>query len=181
MKEYILEIKKVIPKVLCEKIIKYFDEDLNPATTTGYGVNKDVRNCDTRSLFYTKSFGQQICAAAVKEKILDCGHHYEKKHGISLEKISELNLLKYEKNEHKAGFNFHEDFGPNVTERHLSISICLNNEFEGGEFVFDLPGGHFTVPQNIGDAIVFPSNFMFRHSVNKITKGIRYALVSWVI
>jgi len=181
MKEFILEIKKIIPQSFCKKIISYFDNDYEDAGTTGSGVNKNIRNCLTRSLFETKFFGQKICLNAVKEKIFDCVHHYEKDRVIGIKKISQLDLLRYDANEYEAGYHFHKDFGLTCSERHLSISICLNNEYEGGEFVFKLPSEHYVVPQNVGDAIVFPSNFMFPHQVNKVTKGTRYALIGWVI
>ena len=182
MKEYILQVKKIIPSKFCEKIISYFDHSYDDALTVGSsGANKDIRNCVTRSLLETKSFGEKICLNAIKEKIFHCVDHYKKKHDIRINKISQLDLLKYDANEFKAGYDFHQDFGSKVTERHLSISICLNNEYEGGEFVFDIPEGHYTIPQNVGDAVIFPSNFMFPHQVNKITKGTRYALIGWVI
>ena len=180
MKEYILEVKKIIPQVVCNKIISYFDNDYDDAATV-QGTDKNVRNCLTRSLLETKSFGQTICANVVKEKIFQCVDHYKKKHKIYIDRISQLDILRYDANEYKAGYSFHEDFGSKVSNRHLSISICLNNKYEGGEFVFDIPGGHYTVPQNVGDAVIFPSNFMFPHQVNKITKGRRYALIGWVI
>jgi predicted 2-oxoglutarate/Fe(II)-dependent dioxygenase YbiX len=181
MKEYILEVKKTIPSVFCKKIISYFDNNYNNAGTVGLGVNKNIRNCLTRSLLETKSLGEKICLNAVKEKIFQCVNHYKNKNDIHIEKISQLDILKYEANEFKAGYDFHQDFGHKCSERHLSISICLNNEYEGGEFVFDIPGGHYTVPQNVGDAVIFPSNFMFPHQVNKVTRGTRYALIGWVI
>ena len=181
MKEYILEVKKIIPQNFCKKIISYFDNNYEDAGTTGQGINKNVRNCLTRTLLETKSLGEKICLNAVKEKIFDCAQHYGNKHKTHIEKISQLDILRYDKNEFKAGYNFHTDFGHKCSERHLSISICLNNEYEGGEFVFDIPGGHYTIPQNVGDAVIFPSNFMFPHQVNKVTKGTRYALIGWVI
>tara|TARA_R100001509_G_scaffold36566_1_gene19634 strand:+ start:1605 stop:2150 length:546 start_codon:yes stop_codon:yes gene_type:complete len=181
MKEYILEIKKIIPKTFCEKIISYFDKDYIEAGTVGAGIDKNIRNCLTRSILEPKTFGEIICTNAVQEKIFHCVKHYTEKHSVDIQKISQLDILKYESNDHKAGYNFHKDFGLKVSERHLSISICLNNDYEGGEFVFDIPSGHYTVPQNVGDAVVFPSNFMFPHQVNKITKGTRYALIGWVI
>jgi len=180
MKEYILDVKKLIPQTFCKKIISYFDSDYEDARTVG-GVSKDTRNCVSRNILETKTFGEKICLNAVQEKIFECVQHYKNKHDIHIEKISQLDILKYEKNDHQAGYKFHQDFGPTVTERHLSISVCLNNEYEGGEFVFDLPSGNHVVPQNIGDAVIFPSNFMFSHQVNKITKGTRYALIGWVI
>ena len=181
MKEYILEVKKIIPQTFCKKIISYFDNNYRDAGTTGSGINKNIRNCLTRSFFDTKSFGEKLCLNAVQEKIFDCVKHYQKKYDINIEKISQLDILRYDANEFKAGYDFHQDFGREVTERHLSISICLNNEYKGGEFVFNIPGGHYTIPQNVGDAVIFPSNFMFPHQVNKVTKGTRFALIGWVI
>lgn len=181
MKQYILEVKKIIPQTFCKKIITYFDNNYNEAGTVGSGVNKNIRNCLTRSLLQPKSFGETICSNAIKEKIFNCVEHYKNKHDISIEKISQLDLLRYDANEFKAGYDFHRDFGLQCSERHLSISICLNNEYEGGEFVFDIPEGQYVVPQNVGDAVIFPSNFMFPHQVNKVTKGTRYAIIGWVI
>lgn len=183
MKEYILEVKKIIPKIVCKKIINYFDNNFKDALIQGDGLNKDIRNCLTRSVLYPKTFGEVICSNVIKEKIFECVQHYQNKFNrIHISKISQLDFLKYETNKHKAGYKFHEDFGLDVSERHLSISICLNNEYEGGEFVFLLnDGSHFTIPQNTGDAVIFPSNFMFPHQVNKVTNGTRYALIGWVI
>tara|TARA_R100001460_G_scaffold90643_1_gene132342 strand:- start:7138 stop:7683 length:546 start_codon:yes stop_codon:yes gene_type:complete len=180
MKEYILEVKKIIPSHICKKIISYFDNNSFDASTTGSGVNKNIRNCTTRSLFETKTFGEKICSNVAQEKIFECVEHYTKKHNLAIKKISQLDILKYECNTFNAGYEFHQDFGFSCTERHLSISICLNNNFTGGEFVFDIPGGTYVLPQNEGDAVIFPSNFMFPHQVNKITAGTRYALIGWV-
>ena len=66
MKEYILEVKKIIPQTFCKKIISYFDNNYEDAGTTGSGVNKDIRNCLTRSLLQTNSFGEKICLNSIK-------------------------------------------------------------------------------------------------------------------
>ena len=175
MQEYILEIKKLIPQNFCEKIISYFDKDYDDAGTVS-GVNKNIRNCLTRSVLDTKTFGEKLCSNATKEVIFNCVSQYTKKFNrVQIEKISQLDILKYESNNFDAGYHFHTDFGYKCTER------ALSNDFEGGEFVFDLPSGEFCVPQNIGDAIIFPSNFMFPHQVNKVKKGTRYALIGWVV
>lgn len=182
MKEFILEIKKIIPQSFCEKIIHYFDHDYIDAGTTGHGVNKNIRNCLTRSILNTKTFGEKICSNATQEIIYSCVERYrERFNSLRIQKISQLDLLKYEANEHEAGFNFHTDFGDNALNRHLSISICLNNKYTGGEFIFDTPQGEYLIPQNVGDAVIFPSNFMFPHQVNKVQTGVRYALIGWVV
>ena len=151
------------------------------AGTTGNGVNKNIRNCTTRNILNTSTFGEKMCSTIAQQKIFECVAHYKNKYNINIEEISQLDLLKYECNNFDAGYDFHQDFGRSCTQRHLSVSVCLNNTFTGGEFVFDLPDGKYVLPQNEGDAVVFPSNFMFPHQVNKITSGIRYALIGWVL
>ncbi len=182
MKKYIKEIRKVIPSKVCQKIIKYFGNDFDDASTVG-GVDKDVRNCVTRSILQPKSFGQRIVSNYVQSKFYEIADNYSKDHeAFHFEKISQLDLLMYETNNHKVGYDFHKDFGSTVTERHISISLNLNDTFEGGEFVFDLGNGSLEqYVQGAGDAVIFPSNFIFPHRVNKITKGTRYALIGWVV
>ena len=31
-----------------------------------------------------------------------------------------------------------------------------------------------------GDVLVFPSNFLYPHKVEPVTKGLRYSIISWV-
>jgi predicted 2-oxoglutarate/Fe(II)-dependent dioxygenase YbiX len=180
MREYILDIKKLIPNNVCKKTISYFDNKFEDAKTVA-GLNKKTRNCMTRSLLEPSTFGEKLMLNYLKSKIFSAAEIYKDKFPyLAFEKISQLDILKYENNEHNVGYKFHKDFGTKTNERHISISICLNNEFEGGEFVFDIEP-QLQLPQNVGDAVIFPSNFMFPHQVNPITSGTRYALIAWVI
>jgi predicted 2-oxoglutarate/Fe(II)-dependent dioxygenase YbiX len=65
----------------------------------------------------------------------------------------------------------------------LSVSVILNDNFNGGEFAFfDKTGKkelHKIAPVQ-GDIIVFPSNFMYPHAVHPVKFGTRYAIVSWM-
>jgi hypothetical protein len=58
----------------------------------------------------------------------------------------------------------------------LSIVGQFNNDFEGGEFVM---WGDQVINLEAGDLIIFPSNFMYPHRVEPVTKGDRYSYVSW--
>jgi len=181
MNNYIQEFNKVIPTQICKKIIQYFENDFEDASTTG-GMNKNVRNCLTRSILDPKTFGQRFVSNYVKSVFFNIAKTYQKKHSFfEFDQISQLDLLKYESNNYKVGYDFHKDFGLNCTERHISISVNLNNNFKGGEFVFNLNNELITYCQNEGDGLVFPSNFMFPHKVNQITEGTRYALIGWII
>jgi|SaaInl5LU_22_DNA_1037371.scaffolds.fasta_scaffold102293_1 predicted 2-oxoglutarate/Fe(II)-dependent dioxygenase YbiX len=73
--------------------------------------------------------------------------------------------------------HIHDLFGPGVNGIPiLSIVGGLNNDYDGGEFVMwdtviDIPPGA---------VLIFPSNFMYPHKVNPVTKGTRFSYVSWV-
>jgi predicted 2-oxoglutarate/Fe(II)-dependent dioxygenase YbiX len=58
----------------------------------------------------------------------------------------------------------------------LTVLGLLNDDFEGGDFLmFD----NKKVNLEAGDVIIFPSNFLYPHSVTTVTKGTRYSFVSW--
>jgi Rps23 Pro-64 3,4-dihydroxylase Tpa1-like proline 4-hydroxylase len=85
-----------------------------------------------------------------------------------------MSILKYE----KAGFlSEHIDHG--TSSRTLSVVLYLNDEYSGGEINFPHVGNGITIKPEAGSAIFFPSNFVFTHSVNEISDGIRYSLPNW--
>jgi 2OG-Fe(II) oxygenase superfamily len=59
----------------------------------------------------------------------------------------------------------------------LSVVSALNDNYSGGEFImFD----DYEIKLNQGDILIFPSTFMYPHTVKEVTEGIRYSAVSWV-
>jgi PKHD-type hydroxylase len=76
---------------------------------------------------------------------------------------------------------FGEKFGPDAEPRKLSMTLLLNDDFEGGEFQIN-NGKEETpvvVPMQKGRAVLFPS-FMI-HRVTPVAKGVRKSLVVWVL
>ena len=65
----------------------------------------------------------------------------------------------------------------NGKTRKLSMTIVLNDDYEGGEFQF-FTETH-SIKEKTGTVIVFPSYMV--HRVNPITKGTRYSLVVWFV
>jgi len=63
------------------------------------------------------------------------------------------------------------------TDRDLSMVFFLNNDFEGGDFVF--PELKVRVRPEPGMMVCFPSNHHYSHGVEPVTKGKRYSIVSW--
>jgi hypothetical protein len=79
---------------------------------------------------------------------------------------------------YKEGYYFKEhadDRGG--TGRSLTLTLNLNEDYEGGLFRF--LRGEFDVKLGTGDAVMFPSNFLFPHEVTEISRGERYSIVTW--
>lgn len=92
--------------------------------------------------------------------------------------IESMQLLKYP----EGGFyTKHVDSGG--VKRELSAIIFLNNDFEGGKLQFFKPNHKeliLEVTPEPGQLYLWPSNFLFPHQATKVTKGIRYSIVSWM-
>jgi len=59
----------------------------------------------------------------------------------------------------------------------LSVLGVLNDNYEGGELIMF---NNTQIKLNQGDMLVFPSNFLYPHRVEPVTKGTRYSFISWV-
>lgn len=96
------------------------------------------------------------------------------------QKIIQMDLLKYSEGDF---YRAHVDHFTNVP-RTLSFILLLNNDYEGGEIEFLNP----TTGQSLkkitsqpGRMVVWPSNFLYTHKINTISKGTRYSIVSWAL
>ena len=103
----------------------------------------------------------------------------------NVSKILQIDYLKYQEG---GKYERHSDRGNEFSgsmDRYMSVIINLNSNYEGGEFIFFDPT---TKKEKIireeklteGSVLMFPSNFLFPHSVKPITKGTRYSLVCWL-
>jgi Rps23 Pro-64 3,4-dihydroxylase Tpa1-like proline 4-hydroxylase len=63
-------------------------------------------------------------------------------------------------------------------DRDLSMILYLNNDFEGGDFIF--PTLNIRVRPKPGMLITFPSTPEYLHGVEPVTKGERFAIVNWM-
>jgi len=87
-----------------------------------------------------------------------------------------IQILEYSANQE---YKFHHDASndPNSKEYHRQISIVayLNDEFEGGgtEFI------HKTYKPSPGYCLIFPSNWCFPHSGQKVLSGKKRVAVTW--
>jgi hypothetical protein len=93
--------------------------------------------------------------------------------------IFDIEILKYE----NTGFyTWHVDHFADVP-RTMSCILLLNNDYEGGNLCFRNPdgSGEWEVEIKPNRMIVWPSNFLYPHTVKPVTKGIRYSVVAWAL
>lgn len=92
---------------------------------------------------------------------------------------NQVDILKYSEN---GKYEIHADHDSTVV-RGVTAIINLNDEYEGGNFVFYDPMKKSEIIKTIelkkGSVLFFPSNFLYPHSIQPITKGTRYSLVAW--
>jgi len=57
----------------------------------------------------------------------------------------------------------------------LSIVGLLNDDYKGGEFLMQ----DKLIPLKAGDILIFPSSFLYPHTVQHVKKGVRHSFVCW--
>jgi predicted 2-oxoglutarate/Fe(II)-dependent dioxygenase YbiX len=63
------------------------------------------------------------------------------------------------------------------TDRDISMVFYLNDDFEGGDFIF--PELNIRVRPEPGMMVCFPSSHYYVHGVEPVTRGKRYSIVCW--
>ena len=92
---------------------------------------------------------------------------------IGFTEHSGTQILKYGPADHYVP---HQDSGPDLESRYLSVVCYLNDNFLGGETSF--PGCGYTAKPKTGRAIIFPSHYL--HGSVPVISGEKFVIVSWL-
>ena len=147
----------------------------------GGGREEGYKNSNVRNCLYTRltSSDDAIVFTAIGKIVEQYIKNIQDKVGHLIFNENEIiddsgyNLLKYD----KGGFyKSHFDDNKKRTRR-VSISLLLNDDYDGGEFQFF---GDYKIPLKAHSAIVFPSNFCYPHEVLPVKSGTRYSIVTWI-
>jgi Rps23 Pro-64 3,4-dihydroxylase Tpa1-like proline 4-hydroxylase len=98
---------------------------------------------------------------------------------LHIDSMVGLRLIRYETGQY---MGIHTDKYPDSESGQVSwpavtFSINVNDDFEGGELI--LLDGDIVFKGAARQGIIFPANFMYPHSVEKVTSGTRYSLAGW--
>ena len=183
LEDYIYIVKNALSLDLCDDILNEFkNSDEWKDTQVGNGViKKDIRNCETIIISYPHVIQKNNDIRhkldnAIFDGAAKCIQEYNNKFLHSLiEEDSGYELLKYP----EGCFYMQHTDSFKARPRAVSCSFMLNDDFEGGEFAFFDRELKYTLEK--GNALMFPSNFMYQHEVMPVTKGTRYSIITWFI
>lgn len=99
---------------------------------------------------------------------------YMATYGIKADWHDQYGILKYGKDQF---FTNHIDDHPDF-HRRMSTIYYLNDNYLGGEINF--PRFGITFKPKANQMIIFPSTYVYNHSVSPVIDGERYAVVSWL-
>ena len=182
LKDYAIQFDNFIPKNICDETIKFMEninfqqhDFYNPQTKT-YTTRSGNKELDISwDNIHTKDTIHKYFCNAIKK--------YQEKFKFpwfdGWQGFTGVRFNKYKETRKMA---LHADHIHTIFDGErkgipiLSVLGVLNDDYEGGEFYLidkktDL---------SKGDVIVFPSNFMYPHKVEPVTKGTRYSYISWI-
>jgi len=99
---------------------------------------------------------------------------YKASYGIATVWHDQYGILKYGEGQFFTNhIDDHQDF-----HRRISTIYYLNDNYVGGEINF--PRFGITFKPKANQMILFPSTYVYNHSVSPVIEGERYAVVSWL-
>ena len=184
VQEAIFKIEKIITEDNCKKLISYMDKHCKTKAEVMGKNNQPQTDTKTRDVLShwlnPNDYGAPPYYKIVEDAVIKAMSKYSK-HIKFLGRLHlhEINLLKYE----KGNFYIKHVDASSSLNRTISIIINLNEDYEGGDVLFFNPMTQMVYSKadlKTGDMILFPSNFLYPHQVNEVTKGFRYSVVTWL-
>ena len=186
MLDHILYLPSFIDKDICLSVMNSLDKlekDKSAPYTDGL-LNNDADSYFDPDIEYIDTVRDRIFVDGIKEyadKVRSFNWSYYDTDSFH---CSEMIIRRYNQG---SEFKYHHDdiigeIFPHWFLRRQNILTCNfyfsdADDYDGGDLVFTC-GKSFH--PSMGDIIIFPSNWMFYHEVQKITKGTRYSGTVWL-
>ena len=183
--DFILHIKNFIDPEFCDAVLdEYVETNLWDVTLTGSGHDPYARKC--QFICISDHSVKEECNTEVRneldqylfERVAELIEKYREIHSefdIEIEEDTGYELLKYEVGDF---FVQHTDsFKENP--RALTVIFALNDAYKGGELAFFNREKIYRL--DVGDVIIFPSNFMYPHEIIPVTEGTRFSIITWIV
>ncbi len=190
IKNYIMTVDNFLPYASLSSIIKWVNqknnkfekaeiflknqkselrEDIRKVDNFGFDINSKSKT-EIHWGYFLGYYFTKLCE--------DYQKHFKVDSSIS--GLTDMTFLRYQNGGH---YKIHTDHCKNAP-RTLSIIYLLNNDYEGGELIFNLPNCKdeiLKIEKKPNRVVIWPSNFLYPHQVTPVTKGLRYSIVSWAL
>ena len=172
--KHFVKVYNVVPKEICDNVIQQYDADEEWKTHNWYNNVADEKKAQHSielDVLYNKNLSSLV--PFLQNALIK----YYDELGLTnlVSNHSNIRLNKY-----KTGTVMSEHF--DLIRRNKTDGIpvltflgALNDNYEGGQFLLNKE----VIPLRQGDIMVFPSTFLYPHSVSEVTKGTRYSYVAW--
>jgi Rps23 Pro-64 3,4-dihydroxylase Tpa1-like proline 4-hydroxylase len=184
LSDFIVVFDNIVPENLCDAIIdEYSNSDYWNHAETGGGHDPDARRCDVISISERQIIEQNRdhrleLDNGLFECVSNALQQYQNRFPdseLEIQEDSGYELLRYKSGDFYVQHTDHFKQQP----RTLSCTICLNDDYSGGEFAFFNRELVYKIKK--GSVLMFPSNFMYPHEVMPVTSGTRYSIITWLI
>lgn len=188
LKDFIFVDRSVLPSQLCDFIIKKSD-DYEWQKHGWYGHNNKLHVSKDESYTFLegddKEFDRTTIDKIISLQLKPYLQKSVKSYTKSLEITVPINFYSHiSLNRYNVGSRMKNHYdhihslfdGKDKGIPVLSIVGLLNDDFEGGDFIF---WENYNLNLKKGDILIFPSLFFYSHNVQEILRGTRYSIVCW--
>ena len=189
LKKYIGIYDHVMPYPVLSNLLKYcnyinYEKARVIGNETGSIEKSDVRNAQIKTLSNFNTELTEMHWNNYLSNLFQNGlHRYWYDNNLpkynDVKYSENISILKYE----NTGFyKWHTDHDWKAP-RNVSMILLLNNDYEGGNLCFKEPreDNEIVIDKKPNRLIVWPSNFLYPHTVKPVTKGTRYSVVCWAL
>lgn len=148
-----------------DSMVKKSSRDCFAISLPSYDKNPEFKKAGDAYSDLSTKIDEKLLPTVDDYRSLYAAHHWNINEGWQ--------LLKYGKDNH---FVKHYDDSKQYP-RTVSMSYYLNDDYEGGEIEF--PNFNLKIKPVADQMIMFPSNYVYTHTVHPVISGIRYAVVGW--
>jgi len=182
--DYVLTINNFLSLDICSNMIKSLNESPFHRHSYTNGITGNISDHGDEELF---NYYSENISKPIHDRILYAFSRYDMKVRTPYVKFkdrtkdfySEIRFNKYTVRSKMAEHvdHIHTLFdGERKGIPILTLLGFLNDDYDGGDFYLC----DQRVEVSTGQLLMFPSNFLYPHRVEPVTKGTRYSWVSWV-
>ena len=174
--------KNILSVELCNQIINYKFNYVKSTYSTHKGLSANKNRVEMDEIWirkdhtFYKDLNNAVSKVAEKYAIKMKSFHDR---DFVVQKTTDFRLNKYDVGGYMSKHcdNIHHSHGQTYGYPQASVLLFLNDNFKGGEFLVSEEQPKIKT----GEALIFPSNFMFPHEVKEVTQGTRWSIVSWLM